>query len=84
MNNICKTIIEIVNNNIQETEIMTDQIDRDLSELGMDSISFIRIVVALEEIFNIEIPDEYLLFTAMNTVVKMVDVVTEEIEKGAK
>lgn len=41
----------------------------------MDSITFICIVVALEEIFNIEIPDEFLLITEMNTVEKMSNVI---------
>ena len=40
----------------------------------MDSITFIQIVVALEEEFECEIPDEKLLITEMDTVQKMLDV----------
>ena len=40
----------------------------------MDSITFIQVVVALEEAFECEIPDEKLLITEMDTVQKMVDV----------
>ena len=41
-------------------------------------------LVSLEETFKIEVPDEYLMVSAMNTITKMVDVVTSEIEKKAK
>ena len=47
----------------------------DLVELGVDSITFIRIVVELEELFEIEIPDEKLLITEMGTIHKIVEVV---------
>ena len=46
----------------------------------MDSIVFIRVVVALEEAFDIEIPDEYLLITEMNTLSKMTDVISTVLD----
>lgn len=46
---------------LENTETTFEQTEDDLSALGMDSIVFIRVVVALEEAFDIEIPDEYLL-----------------------
>ena len=46
----------------------------------MDSITFIRIVVELEETFNIEIPDEFLLIPEMNTVEKMMNIVLAATE----
>ena len=51
-----------------------EQLEDSLPELGMDSITFIQIVVALEEEFECEIPDEKLLITEMDTVQKMLDV----------
>lgn len=44
-------------------------------ELVMDSITFISIVVAIEESFNIMIPDEYLLIDRMNSFEKVLAVV---------
>ena len=44
------------------------------------SITFIRIVVELEETFNIEIPDEFLLIPEMNTVEKMMNIVLAATE----
>ena len=42
-----------------------------LQALGIDSIKFIRIVIAIEDTFDIEVPDEYLLFSELNTLEKM-------------
>lgn len=80
---ITKKILKIANENLQK-EISLSEVELDLSQSGLDSITFIRIVVSLEETFEIEVPDEYLMVTAMNTITKMVDVVTAEIEKKAK
>jgi acyl carrier protein len=72
-------ILEIVKSNIEKEEIQTAELDTDLSTVGMDSITFIRIVVALEEAFEIEVPDDYLLMTEMNTIEKMTDVIAEAL-----
>jgi len=72
MNNILiEKILEIINDNIENSEIDITQIDEDLITLGMDSIVFIKIVVALEETFQCEIPDSKLLISKMNTVNKI-------------
>ena len=66
-------VLEIINRS-ENMEVSQEQIEDSLPELGMDSITFIQIVVALEEEFGCEIPDEKLLITEMDTVQKMLDV----------
>lgn len=80
MSNILDKILEIVNGNVENFELTPDQYDTDLSLLGMDSINFITIVIALEEAFGIEIPDEYLLITMLGTINKMKSVVLSVLE----
>lgn len=41
--------------------------DIDLLSIGMDSISFISFIVALEEKFEIQFPDEYLTMEVMTS-----------------
>jgi len=77
-----ESILLIINENIEDTEITAEQSDEDLSELGMDSITFIRVVVALEEVYDIEIPEEYLLITEMDTVNKMLGVVSDAVNNA--
>lgn len=66
-----ENIIKIINLYVENIVITEKMVDDDLTLLGMDSIAFIRIIVALEEYFNCEIPDDKLLTTEMNTVCKI-------------
>ena len=68
-------IIEILNANIENVAISVEQFEDDLLTLGMDSIAFISVIVSLEEEFELEIPDEKLLLTEMNTPSKIMDVI---------
>lgn len=70
-------VIEILNANIENAEVTEDKLDEDLSELGMDSITFIKIIVALEEEFKCEIPDSKLLIGEMNTANKIFQVLKD-------
>ena len=66
-------IAAIVASIIEQIEIHTLDYDDDLQQMGMDSISFIRVIVNLEDEFEIEFPDDYLLIDNMNTLNKIVD-----------
>ena len=72
-----KKVIETLNENIENTEVTEDRLDEDLSELGMDSITFIKIIVALEEEYECEIPDSKLLIGEMNTANKIFQVLKD-------
>lgn len=69
-------ILRVINS-LGNIEISTEQLDESLPDLGMDSISFIQIVVGLEEAFDCEIPDSKLLISEMDTVQKIFDVLQE-------
>ena len=76
------TVEDILNviNVLDNIVVSTEQLEEDLSNLGMDSITFIQIIVGLEEMFDCEIPDSKLLISEMNTVHKMFDVLQELYE----
>ena len=57
--------------------IKRDQIGENLLDLGLDSIKFIQMVVAIEEAFDCEIPDSKLIMSEMDTVEKIMAVLTE-------
>lgn len=73
--NIIKKVVQIVSANIQSISEDFQDLDTELSQFGMDSIVFIRIVVALEDAFGMEVPDKKLLMTEMGTIQKMAEVV---------
>ncbi len=70
-------ILDIINNAIDGDAIDLEQLNDDLSELGMDSIKFIQIIVEIEETFECEIPDSKLLISELNTIQKLFDVLQE-------
>ncbi len=63
-------IIEVINAS-EKINISTEQVNEELTEHGMDSMTFIQIVVGLEEEFDCEIPDSKLIMSEMNTVQKI-------------
>lgn len=67
-----KKIIKIVKR-VGDIEITDNQVDVNLLELGLTSISFIQIVVELEKEYDCEIPDDKLLITEMDTIRKIFD-----------
>lgn len=68
------SVLQIINFYLENVQLTKEQITQNLTDLGMDSISFIQIIVALEEEFECEIPDEKLLISEMDTVEKIYNV----------
>ncbi len=69
IDSVLKTI-----NSVDAISITIEDLDHSLYDLGMDSISFIRLVIALEEEFDCEIPDTKLMITEMDTARKIIDI----------
>lgn len=68
-----KGVIDVINA-LGNFGLSPEQLHENLTDLGMDSIKFVQIVVTLEEEFECEIPDTKLLITEMDTVQKIMNV----------
>ena len=66
MNQITRQIKEILSV-VLECDLSQQSDEADLILLGLDSIHFIQMIIALEDALNKRIPDEYLQIDAMNT-----------------
>ncbi|WP_270168421.1 phosphopantetheine-binding protein [Paenibacillus sp. SYP-B4298] len=55
-----------------------DDYDTNLLDQGIDSVSFIKLIVAMEAKFNIAIPDEELLFENFSTTRLILHYLTEK------
>ena len=55
-----------------------------IEDMGMDSITFISIVVEVEAHFNIEVPDDILLFENFKCVDDIVSVIENELTKKSE
>lgn len=58
---------------LTDFEIGQDILDDDLEARGLDSFSFVKMLVAIEQIFNVEIPNEFLIYEKWGTINKIVD-----------
>lgn len=80
---VSERVMDIVNS-VLETKLSNENVQDNLAQIGMDSIKFIQIVVALEESFEIEVPDEKLLITTMGTLEQMIEVVSIVLQNAEK
>ena len=69
-----ETVLPIINASIKDVELTVENLNDNLTEFGVDSIAFIQIVVALEEILGCEIPDSKLILSEMDTINKLMEV----------
>ena len=79
-----ENVLSIVNENIEGVSFSVENLYDNLADLGMDSIMFIQMVVALEENLECEIPDSKLIFSEMNTISKLMDVLQNLYEESEK
>lgn len=70
-------VINVINKCTDGTQITNLDIDKSFSEIGIDSIVFIRIIVTLEEEFACEFPDSKLIMSELNTTQKIFNVIKE-------
>ncbi|APO47207.1 hypothetical protein BS614_26245 [Paenibacillus xylanexedens] len=66
-------IIEILD--LPDNTLLTN----DLVGIGLNSISFIRLIVSIEESFGIEVPNEFLSMENFSTISELVVFVEKEI-----
>lgn len=85
--NIKEKIIEILTGLFSNSGVDTDILEYvDLiDDLGMDSINFVSLIIELEEAFEVQIPDEWLLmekFRTFSQIYSAVDVLINEKGTG--
>lgn len=74
-------IFQIVLENIDEKEIKID-FETEFQQIGITSISFINIIVKVEQKYQIEFPDDKLLLSEAGTIKKIGDIVTMVVSKN--
>lgn len=84
MSDILLEIKRIFFENINDESKLVFSLGSNLSVLNLDSITFIKIIVCIEEAFNFEFDDEMLLFTAFPTVKSIIEYVESKISIGVK
>ena len=80
LSDIQKRAFEVILSNFNEKETNNISIYSDFASIGVESITFIKIIVALELEFDFEFDDEMLLITNFSTLKSMVDYVESKIK----
>ena len=75
MEKVRKLVIEIVGKYVMLNNEDENLYEQSLTNMGMESISFVRIIIDLEEQFEIEIPDELLIRSGLDTIQRITEVV---------
>lgn len=78
LSNIQKRAFEVVSSNL-DSKISDVTMETEFAGAGIDSITFVKIVVALEVEFDFEFDDEMLLITKFPTIKAMVDYVESKV-----
>lgn len=76
--NVKEIILEALNS-ISNNEIKGSHYTVELNELGITSNIFVNLIVDLERLLNIEIPNEYLLIDNVKTLENLDCIITEII-----
>ena len=73
LNDIQKRAFEVIISNLNEKALDNVSFETDFASIGLDSITFIKMIVALEGEFDFEFDDEMLLITKFPTVSSMIE-----------
>ena len=73
-----KESLRVINQNILGTNLEDADFNKNLEELGYDSLSFIELRLAIEEKFLVKVPDDFLVFSKIKTL-KDLEVFLEKI-----
>lgn len=79
LNHIQKNALQVIIDSL-EFESNDIIIDTSLSSIGIDSITFVQIVVALEDRFDFEFDDDKILINAFPTIKSMLEYVESKIQ----
>lgn len=77
---ITNKVVELINK-LYEDIIFTEKMyNEDITQICLDSIGFMMLVVLIEEEFNVEIPAKQLNLEKMNTINKISNIIRDLIK----
>ena len=80
--NILNDLNEILKKNNIKTKLTNNDLNSNLKDLGIDSLSAMNMIIQIEEKHNIRIPDEKLL--EMKNVKDLVSIIEEQLKSKKK
>ena len=80
-----QTVRKIISDVFEEADCLDGYSrEKHLMDIGVDSLMFIQIVIAIEEEFEFEFPEEKLSFVETGTVELLCEVIESALEESSK
>ncbi len=73
-------IRKIVGEVLDVEEVQTVDIKQDLEKFGLDSVNYVKLIIALEDHYDILIPDEYLELTNIRSIYDICKLIAEVMQ----
>ncbi len=71
--NLYEVVYKIINDNFELSRKFSEiNVNDNLMDVGLDSISMVKIILGIEELYGIMIPDEDLFFDNFSSIEKIV------------
>ncbi len=83
IDNVKHELVNLITVIFQNTGIDTDVIEEIdfVDDLGMDSITFISMIIEIESYFDIKVPDDYLLIDKFKNIDQIIGIIEEASKK---
>lgn len=78
---IKKSIVELINEILEDASVSMENCKDDFRDIMIDSLAYVRLIVSLEDFYQITFNDEFLDNTRITTIDKLAEVVYEIIEE---
>jgi acyl carrier protein len=73
LDEIQKRIYDIIRNILSEQSFNDVNLETKFTEIGLDSITYVKLIIALEQEFQVEFSDEILLLSGFSTVKSLIE-----------
>lgn len=81
MGSIEEKVVEILKDNCNVKDIEVEKLSEiSFNDLGINSLNFIKIIVELEDAFDIEFDDEQINYGLLNNLRDLIDLIQEKIK----
>lgn len=83
IDNVKHELVNLITVIFQNTGFDTDVIEEIdfVDDLGMDSITFISMIIEIESYFDIKVPDDYLLIDKFKNIDQIIGIIEEASKK---
>ena len=74
---VLETVLYIINKIDVDFVVTSNHVDYSLKDIGLDSITMVYVILCIEKVFQIEIPDSFLISPNLNSINDIINVINK-------